>query len=277
VPFAWEEKRCQVGRITLNVRSAGHGPTVLLLHGFPDSGRLWSPLAPLIVAAGRRALAPDLRGFGESDAPAGRREYALRHVVDDLIALLEQSGCGEPVTVIGHDWGAVVAWCLCLWHPERVAASVVISVGHPREYAVAGLEQKRKGLYTLQWQLPGIAEALLRRRGYASLRRWLRQHPEAEQCLRDLSRPGRLTAGLNWYRANLRAVLAGRWPACRVPTLGLWSSGDAFLAEEQMRRSERRMAAPWEYARIEGPGHWLPLERPQLVADLALDWFERRR
>jgi pimeloyl-ACP methyl ester carboxylesterase len=90
-----------------------------------------------------------------------------------------------------------------------------------------------------------------------------------------MSRPGRLTAGLNWYRANLRRVLFGSWDKCSVPTLGVWSSGDHFLAEDQMRLSERQMDGAWRYERIERAGHWLPLEQPERVAALALDWFGR--
>ena len=105
------------------------------------------------------------------------------------------------------------------------------------------------------------------------MRHWLRQHPDADGCVRDLARPGRLTAGLNWYRANLLPTVFRSWPQCRVPTLGIWSSVDHCLAEDQMLRSARRMAAPWRYERIEGAGHWLPHERPERVAELALDWF----
>jgi pimeloyl-ACP methyl ester carboxylesterase len=105
------------------------------------------------------------------------------------------------------------------------------------------------------------------------MRRWLRHHPEPDRCLRDLARPGRLTAGLNWYRANLLPGLVRSWPHCRVPVLGIWSSGDHCLAEDQMARSARRMAAPWRYERIEAAGHWLPLEQPERVAALAVEWF----
>jgi pimeloyl-ACP methyl ester carboxylesterase len=270
-----EQQRIPVGDIYLNVRSAGAGPTVLLLHGFPDSGAMWSEVMPLLVAAGYRALAPDLRGFGASDAPVGQRHYTLDRIVADLIAVLDHTSPGERIRVMGHDWGAVAAWCLALAHPERVCASVVDSVGHPREYALAGFEQKRKGLYTLGWQARGLAEAWLARRDYAGLRRWARQHPRVDDCVRSMSRPGRLTAGLNWYRANLAPVMLSSWPACRVPTLGIWSSQDNLLAEDQMARSQRRMDAPWEYVRIDDAGHWLSLEQPGRVAMLAIDWFRR--
>jgi len=264
-----------VGGLRLNVWRAGAGPVVLLLHGFPDSLHLWCEVAPRLVAGGYGVVALDQRGFGASEAPGDRRAYHIDRLVEDVVEVLDALGLGEPVHVIGHDWGAVVTWCLAMTRPEQLRSAIAISVGHPREYALAGLEQKRKGLYVLGWQFPGLAERWLVARDWARLRHWLRQHPDPESCLRDLSRPGRLTAGLNWYRANLGQVLTRAWPPCRVPMLGLWSSGDHCLAEDQMARSARRMAAPWAYERIEGTGHWLPLERPDRVAELAIEWFRR--
>jgi pimeloyl-ACP methyl ester carboxylesterase len=218
-------------------------------------------------------IAPDQRGFGASDAPQAVRDYRLEHIVADSIAVLDRLCPGTAVNVIGHDWGAVVAWCLAMTHPGRVRAQVAVSVGHPREYALGGLEQKRKGLYTVGWQARGLAERWLLHDGGAGLRRWARRHPGIEQCVRLMSRPGRLTAGLNWYRANLLDVLFSRWPRCAVPTLGIWSTGDHFLAEDQMQRSSRRMDARWQYSRIDGAGHWLPLEQPQRLNELATGWF----
>lgn len=269
------ERACpvRVGDLTLNVTRMGAGQPVLLLHGFPDSLRLWEGVAPRIAAAGFQVIAPDLRGFGESDAPVGRREYAIDRLLGDLTGLLHTLQVPGPVHVIGHDWGAVLAWCLAMSRPDLVRSSVVISVGHPREYALAGVEQKRKGLYTIGWQFSGFAERWLTRHDFERLRHWLRQHPDAAGCVRDLARPGRLTAGLNWYRANLLPAVFRSWPPCRVPTLGIWGSADHCLAEDQMQRSSRRMDARWRYERIEGAGHWLPLERPERIAELAVEWI----
>ena len=270
-----ETHRIAANGLTLNVQFTGAGSPVLLLHGFPDSAALWDEVTPHLASAGYRVIAPDLRGFGDSDAPAGVRHYALAAIVADLVALLDHACPGARVNVVGHDWGSVAAWCLAFAHPQRVASGVAISVGHPREYALAGWEQKRKGLYTLAWQARGLAESRLSRGDFAGLRHWARQHPHIDECVRRMSRPGRLTAGLSWYRANLAGVLFGSWPKCAVPMLGIWSSGDDFLAEDQMQRSARRMSAPWEYVRIDRAGHWLPLEQPARIAQLSLDWFRR--
>lgn len=271
--FRESARRVRVGDLTINVARMGAGQPALLLHGFPDSLRLWEAVAPRIAASGFQVIAPDLRGFGESDAPVGRGQYAIDRLLGDLTGLLCELQVQGPVHVVGHDWGAVLAWGLAMSRPDLVRSSVVISVGHPREYALAGFEQKRKGLYTIGWQFSGFAERWLMRDDAANMRHWLRQHPDADGCVRNLARPGRLTAGLNWYRANLLPAVLRSWPPCRAPTLGIWSSDDHCLAEDQMQRSSRRMDAPWRYERIEGAGHWLPLERPERIAELAVDWF----
>ena len=258
-----------------HVERRGHGATVLLLHGFPDDVRLWRAVAPRLEAAGFHVIALDQRGCGASEAPAGLQHYHIDRLVGDATGVLKALGGHPPVHVMGHDWGAVVTWCLAITHPEVVRSAVAISVGHPTEYARAGLEQKRKGLYTIGWQFPVLAERWLVANDWARMRHWLRQHPDPESCLRNLARTGRLTAGLNWYRANLRSMLLKSWPPCTVPMLGIWGSEDHCLAGDQMERSGRRVSGPWRYERIEGAGHWLPLEEPQRIASLAIDWFNR--
>jgi pimeloyl-ACP methyl ester carboxylesterase len=258
-----------------HVERRGHGPTVLLLHGFPDSVQLWSAVAPRLEAAGFHVVAIDQRGCGASDAPAGPESYRIARLVGDVTGLLRALGIHEPVHVMGHDWGAVVTWCLAITRPEALRSAVAISVGHPTEYARAGLEQKRKGLYTIGWQFPVLAERWLAANDWARMRHWLRQHPDPESCLRNLARPGRLTAGLNWYRANLQSMLLRPWQKCTVPMLGIWGTEDHCLAEDQMANSARRVSGAWRYERIEGAGHWLPLEQPAQVATLASDWFNR--
>jgi len=261
--------------LRFRVERRGHGPAVLLLHGFPDSLRLWDAVAPRLEAGGFQVIALDQRGFGQSDAPVGAAHYHIDRLVSDAAGLLQAIGIHEPVHVMGHDWGAVVTWCLAITRPAMVRSAVAVSVGHPIEYARAGFEQKRKGLYTIGWQFPALAERWLVANDWARMRHWLRQHADPQICLRDLARPGRLTAGLNWYRANLRSMLLKAWPQCTVPMLGIWGSEDHCLAEDQMARSGRRVSGCWHYERVDGAGHWLPLEQPALIASLAASWFAK--
>jgi pimeloyl-ACP methyl ester carboxylesterase len=258
--------------LTFRVSDQGSGEPVLLLHGFPDDLYIWSKVTPLLLAAGYRVIAFDQRGCGESSMPATVDQYSIRQIVDDIPALLGQLGIHEPVHVMGHDWGSAIAWAFALYYPQQVRALVAVSVGHLHSYGRAGLQQKLgKGLYTLWFQLRGVAEWYLLKRG--GLARWLGNEPDSTQIIRRMSRPGRLTAGLNWYRANLLPVVIGNWPHCNRPTLGIWSSRDKFLTETQMRDSQAQMDAPWHYQRIEGCGHWIPKEQPERLAQLAIDWF----
>ena len=170
--------------------------------------------------------------------------------------------------------GSAIGWAFALYYPQSVRALVAVSVGHLRSYGRAGLQQKLgKGLYTLWFQLRGVAEWYLLRSG--GLARWLGNEPDVAQIIQRMSRPGRLSAGLNWYRANLLSVVMGNWPRCSRPTLGIWSSADKFLTEAQMRDSATQMDAEWAYRRIDDCAHWIPREQPDLLANLALDWFAR--
>jgi pimeloyl-ACP methyl ester carboxylesterase len=233
---------------------------------------MWDGVRDALVASGHRVIAFDQRGYGESSAPAGRGAYAIDTLVEDATAVIADAHLDGPLTVVGHDWGAIVGWVLCLSRPELVARHVAVSVGHPTSYRAAGLGQKARGWYIGSFQLVGLAEWVYSRRDFALLRALLDRHPDQAGVVRDLSRPGRFTAGLNWYRRNLVAIFTRRWADCTVPTLGIWSSGDRYLVEGQMTGSRARMAAEWEYVRIDGAGHWVPMEQPQRVAELIAGW-----
>lgn len=267
-------RRVRTRGLTFRVSDQGAGEPVLLLHGFPDDLHIWSKVVPSLLTAGYRVIAFDQRGCGESDMPAAVDQYAIRQIVDDIPAVLGELGISEPVFVMGHDWGSAIGWAFAMYYPEQVRALVAVSVGHLRSYGRAGLQQKLlKGFYTLWFQLRGVAEWYLLRSG--GLARWLSNEPDVAQIIQRMSRPGRLSAGLNWYRANLLSVVMGNWPRCSRPTLGIWSSADKFLTEAQMRDSATQMDAEWAYRRIDDCAHWIPREQPDLLANLALDWFAR--
>src|SRR5262245_59253349 len=157
--------RIEVEDIELEVQveePAGNhrGPAVLLLHGWPDSHRLWRHQVPALTAAGLRTIAPDLRGFGDSTRPDAVDAYALPNVLGDVIAVLDQLGV-ERTHVVGHDWGAPVAWLLASLVPDRVDRLAALSVGHPASIADAGIPQRRMSWYILLFQFEGVAEQWL--------------------------------------------------------------------------------------------------------------------
>jgi pimeloyl-ACP methyl ester carboxylesterase len=260
--------------VELAVLDEGEGRPVLLLHGFPDSARVWRHQVAALGSAGMRTLAPDLRGFGESDKPAAVEDYAIARSVDDMVALLGALGI-ERAHVVGHDFGAVVAWALAARFPELVDRLVVMSVGHPA--AERTLEDREKAWYQLLFQFAEVSETVLQRDDWKLFREWLRNDGDLEHYLADLSRPGALTAGLNWYRANRAPQLELQprdpLPAVVAPTLGLWSSGDNYLTEHRMIRSQQYVTGPWRYERIEGASHWMQLDAPGRVNELLLEFL----
>jgi pimeloyl-ACP methyl ester carboxylesterase len=250
-------------------------PPVLLVHGFPDSSHLWRHQVEALTGAGLRAIAPDMRGFGASDRPESVEDYRLTRAVADLVAVLDTLEL-RTVKLVGHDWGAGVAWVFAALHADRVERLVAMSVGHPAAQRHA-IEDREKAWYTLLFQFEGVAEELLMRDDWKLLREWLRDDGDVERYIADLSRPGALTAGLNWYRASLHPArqleLRPQLPPVRAPTLGLWSTGDHYLNEAPMLHSAEHVTGPWRYERIEGASHWLQLDARERVNRLLLEFL----
>lgn len=241
-------------------------PVVLLLHGFPDQAQMWAPQMAFLHAQGMRAIAPDIRGYGESAMAKRTSDYEIEKVVGDFTALLDHLGVAQA-DVVGHDWGSALAWSMAALHPERVRRLVAMSVGHPTAYGRGGLSQKLKGWYVLFFQLRGICERLLLADGLFSLKQWLGSHPEIDAIIARMRQPGRITAAVSLYRANFKRILLQPLPSVSAPTLGLWSDRDKYLTESQMTQSERYVNAPWRYERLSG-GHWIALEQPERVNEL---------
>ncbi|MDE2561090.1 MAG: alpha/beta fold hydrolase [Sphingomonadales bacterium] len=265
-------RRIEVNGLAFNVLDEGEGAPVLLVHGFPDDHTVWRKQVPALVAAGYRVIAPDMRGCGETQVPPRVRDYALPLLVADIAALLDALGI-ERIRLVGHDWGAVIAWQFAIEHPERVERYAALSVGHPAAYARGGLTQKFKGWYVLVFQLRGIAERLVRLGDWRALRAMIGDRAEGDRTVARLSRPGRLTAGINYYRANIGLVLPHRPRHAKVPVMGVFSDGDRFLTEKQMRISARFVDAPFRFERVEGAGHWLQLEMPDRLNALLIDFL----
>ncbi|MBA5639345.1 alpha/beta fold hydrolase [Duganella sp. LX20W] len=271
---AFASRRVCVNGITLNVIDEGQGEPVLLLHGFPDTHAIWRHQIPALVKAGYRVIAPDLRGCGQSDIPRSKWSYRLTNLVADVAALLDALELRQ-VRLVGHDWGAVISWAFVLRHPERVACYVALSVGHPTCYARAGLLQKLKGYYTLVFQLPWLPEWLLKLGNFKGLALLGGSPQEMPQWRKALSEPGRLTAGINYYRANPDLLLPVNRGDALVPVYGVWSTDDHFLVESQMTRSQRYCKRGWSYTRLDNVGHWMTVEAPEAVNALLLSYLER--
>ncbi len=152
-------RKIRVNSIHMNVVIAGEGPDVLLVHGFPDTHKVWRHVIPALVSAGYRVIAPDTRGCGGTEMPPEVSAYRVETLVADVVGLLDVLGI-KKARVIAHDWGAVQAWRVVLNYPQRVDRYVALSVGHPSAYSHGGLTQKLKGYYIFVLQMRGAAEFL---------------------------------------------------------------------------------------------------------------------
>ena len=263
------------GGVSIHVEVTGEGRPVVLLHGFPDSGAVWRHQVPSLATPGSGSSCP-ICAASELRVRLPRwRTYSILYAIGDIVAVLDQLGV-ERAHVVGHDFGAATAWALAAFLPDRVDHLVALSVGQATAFRSVGVPQLEKSWYMFFFQFPGVAEEWLSADGWANFRAWC-HHPDADAIVARWEATGTLTAALNWYRANIPPEgFAGpplELPAVQAPTLGVWSSGDFALTEEQMTRSGDYVSGPWRYERIDGPGHWMQLEAPEEVNRLLLDFL----
>ncbi|BDG04425.1 alpha/beta fold hydrolase [Anaeromyxobacter oryzae] len=265
------------------------GPLLLLLHGFPELARSWRHQLPALASAGFRAVAPDLRGYGESDLSG---PYDLETLSADVAGLVRALGRRRAV-VVGHDWGGAMAWATAVLRPEVVERLVVLSCPYPAVFAAEVVRNPRQLLrsaYMLFFQLPVLPDWTLARRGAAAVARALRggsairsawPREELDRYRAAFLRPGAASAALGYYRAAFRSprVLGreGRAHPIAVPTLVVWGVRDRFLGVEMIARD--RMApffAPGNAPSIvlvDEAGHFVQNEAPDRVNAALLGWL----
>jgi pimeloyl-ACP methyl ester carboxylesterase len=276
-----EELRIEANGLHFRCLAAGppDGAPVLLLHGFPEGAESWTHQLDALAAAGFRAVAPDMRGFGGTDAPGNEADYAIENLVADVRELIPALGW-ESAHVAGHDWGALVGWPFVSQQPDRVRTWSALSVGHPVGLAQAALgdpDQQRRSAYIQLFRDRGKAEAVLSEDGYARLRRIFKSAPNPEAVpdgaidhfIRGFERPGRLTAALNYYRAALPAIAHVMKPV-RMPTQLIWGDQDPALGRLGAEATAELVDGPYDFEVLEGAGHWLQFERPAEVSDLLI-------
>jgi pimeloyl-ACP methyl ester carboxylesterase len=256
------------------------GDLFILLHGFPEGAESWSKQVDELAKAGCLAVAPDLRGYGLSDAPEGVEHYAIGHLVDDVVGIIEAFGRQEA-HVAGHDWGALIAWFFASHHSEMARTLTVLSVPHPAALAAASAEdedQQARSRYVGLFLMEGKAEHVLAADDYQRLRAMFAIGPTpdavprsvVDQFVKSLSRPGRLSAALNYYRANLSSG-GGAWAALAqqlritMPTTLLWGDHDPALGRRAVEATAAHVEGEYRLEVLEGAGHWLQFERPDEI------------
>ncbi|MGY1726691.1 alpha/beta fold hydrolase [Geodermatophilus sp. SYSU D01062] len=273
--MAGELLRVDVGDLTFDVRAdgPGDGRPVVLLHGFPETSASWAAVTPRLAEAGLRTYAVDQLGYSPGARPLDVDSYALPNlaqVTADLMTAMD-----VPVAdVVGHDWGANVAWALAGWHSDRVRSLTAVSVPHPTAFTAAfrsDPEQKERSSYIrLFWQ-EGKAEEVLLADGARRLRRMYGDavDPEAvDQYVAVLSAPGALTAALNWYRAMSSSTPVDDVP---VPTTFVWSDADIAIGRIAAEGCGEFVAGDYRFVELPGVSHWIPEQAPDQLAAAILD------
>lgn len=269
-----EHNTAHVNGQTLHYVSAGSGPLVLLLHGFPEFWYSWRhQIGPL--AQHGRVVAVDQRGYNLSSKPAGIAAYAIDQLVADVVGLIDHFGA-EQATLVGHDWGGAVAWATAIAHPERLRQLAVLNLPHPLLMLRALRRNPRQMLrswYMGFFQLPRLPEWLMERGSYAFLKRAFTSWAPGTFSDEDLaayqqawSQPGALRAMVNWYR-TLRAPIPKRYTATGhvpVPTLLIWATGDRALGQELTYGTERYVP-DLRIRYLNGISHWVQQEAPATV------------
>ncbi|WP_336087466.1 alpha/beta fold hydrolase [Nocardia sp. SSK8] len=257
------------------------GPVVVALHGFPQTSSSLAALTGLLADRGYRTVAPDQRGYSPGARPRGRRAYRLSELSGDIVALIEVIGRG-PVHLVGHDWGAMVAWVVAANHPELVSSLVTISVPHPGAFlrSLTSSDQLLRSYYMGLFQLPALPEYLLRTRP-AFLRRVLAStgmpDESIERVRAEIVDGGALTGGLNWYRALPLGGFGGPLGPVEVPVTHVWSSGDTALSRRGAELAGRYVRGDYRLVVLDGASHWLPEERPAELAGIVAERIESTR
>ncbi|WP_182347071.1 alpha/beta fold hydrolase [Tomitella gaofuii] len=269
-PFT-DIRRIPVGEHTFDVAVAGpdDGEPVLLLHGFPESFDEWRAVAPLLTAAGLRVIAPDQRGYSPGARPPAVEDYLIDNLVDDVLGILDRFGAGRA-HIVGHDWGASVAWTLAAQRPERVATLTAVSVPHLASFRSAlknDPDQRRKSQYMQVFREEGRAEEALLADGARRFREMFGGAVPADLIDAHLDRLGTragLVAALNWYRAMTPEM--SKLPPVDVPTTYVWGTEDVALGRTGAEACGDHVTADYLFVPLEGIGHWIPEEAPARLA-----------
>ena len=283
----------EVNGVRLHYAEAGAGDLVILLHGFPEFWYTWRPqLAAL--ASEHHVVAPDMRGYNLSSKPPNVSDYRIETVARDVIGLIDHFGVAQA-SIVAHDWGAGVAWSVAQQFPERVSKLAVLQVPPAAAWRDnITLKQLFRSWYMIFFQLPGIPEWLVRRKNFAVLEKMFRETVVRKNTFSDadieaykeaLRQPGALTAAFNYYRANVRRLIAHssshaaqvdgltdpgevqarRDGRIRVSTLFIFGEQDFAIVPATARKVDRYIAAPFCELRIPDSGHWVQNEAPEEV------------
>lgn len=289
-----------VNGIRLHYAESGSGELVILLHGFPE---FWYSWRHQLTALGTRfhVVAPDMRGYNLSDKPPRVEDYSIDVLADDVIGLIDRFGA-EKAAIVGHDWGAGVAWAIAQKYPERISKLAVLQVPPAAAWrANLTLKQLLKSWYMFFFQLPHVPEWAIRRNSFKGLDRVFKEQVGRPGSFTDtdieiykeaLAQPGALTSALNYYRANVFRIMRGSQRAemtelsgerktklggrIRVPTLFIFAERDVAILPRTVRGVKAYIDAPYTELRIPDSGHWVQNEAVEEVNTALMEFLAKK-
>jgi pimeloyl-ACP methyl ester carboxylesterase len=271
--------------IRLHVVQTGsrYGALVILLHGFPEFWYGWRKQIQPLANAGLRVWAPDQRGYNLSDKPRGIAAYQLDELAKDVVGLIDAAGV-DKCYLVGHDWGAAVAWWVALRYPERLYKLAILNVPHPvvmRQMLLSNLSQLRRSWYMFFFQIPILSEAILRNNDWEEMVKTLKSgsksgsfsNQDIEQYRHAWWHKDAMTSMLNWYRAIIQMPpdMSGDL-RIRVPTLILWGAQDIALGRE-MAQPSLNLCDQGKLVFFESSSHWVQHDESDSVNKYLLDFF----
>ena len=258
------------------------GPVIVMLHGFPETSIMWNPLIERATAAGMAAIAFDQRGYSPGARPESEQAYVMPELVEDLFSLADSLGVDE-FHLVGHDWGAAVAWSAAMLNEARLKSVTALSIPHLAAFAeaIAGdPEQQRRSSYMAVFRTPVLAEYLFGTLDMALLKAMHgeNQGETLDEYVRVFAEPGAMTAALNWYRASTLDPSADAGaqlsPTVRVPTLFIGGANDPAVAAGGIRAQEKYIEGPFE-SHMRDAGHWLMSEDTDFVVNTIVRFVTR--
>jgi pimeloyl-ACP methyl ester carboxylesterase len=278
----WQHREIMTNGIRMHYVRQGTGSLIVLLHGFPEFWYSWRYQIPFLAAHGYSVVAPDLRGYNDSDKP--RTGYDVSTLIRDIAGLVRGLGY-ERAVIVGHDWGGALAWAFALQYPQMTERLIVLNAPHPVAFAreMRTLKQLRKSWYMFFFQIPLLPEFLLGLNHAAMIGRMLSASAVQKEAFpptvlaryqEAMSKPGALTSGLNYYRALFQAIgLSQQNTMVEAPTLLIWGEQDVALGIDLTKGLEQ-WVPHLQVRYIPDSGHWVQQEKPETVNAWMLEFLQ---
>ncbi|GAC1462980.1 MAG: alpha/beta hydrolase [Ktedonobacteraceae bacterium] len=270
----WQHHDIMTNGMRMHYVSQGSGPLVVLLHGFPEFWYSWRLQIPFLAELGYTVVAPDLRGYNDSDKPG--RGYSIANLLRDIVGLIKGLG-EEKAIIVGHDWGGVLAWSFAAKYPHLTERLIVLNAPHPAAMRreLRTLQQLRKSWYVFALQIPWLPEYLLGRNTAEAIGQMIYGAAVQKDAFpptvlaryrEAMSKPGSLRASIGYYRALLRNPFASSnaWVRITTPTLLIWGEQDIAL-DLALTRGLEQWVPTIQVRRVPDSGHWVQQEKPALV------------